>query len=78
LDRLVSELAPELVALEGIGTYTAVSLLIAAGENPECLKSEAAFDHLCGTTPLPASSGKSISHRINRHGNRDARAEHST
>src|SRR5215218_9922918 len=72
LDRLVSELAPELVEVEGIGTDTAASLLIAAGDNPERLKNEAAFAHLCGAAPIPATSGKSVRHRLNRHGNRDA------
>ncbi len=72
LDRLVSEVAPELVAVEGIGTDTAASLLIAAGDNPERLKNEAAFAHLCGAAPIPASSGKTVRHRLNRHGNRDA------
>jgi transposase len=72
LDRLVGEVAPELVAVEGIGTDTAASLLIAAGDNPERLKNEAAFAHLCGAAPIPASSGKSMRHRLNRHGNRDA------
>ena len=72
LDRLVAEAAPELVAMEGVGTDTAASLLIAAGDNPERLKDEAAFAHLCGVAPIPASSGKSVRHRLNRHGNRDA------
>ena len=79
LDRLVAEAAPELVASEGVGTDTAASLLIAAGDNPERLKNEAAFAHLCGGAPIPASSGKkSVRHRLNRHGNRDARAGPST
>jgi transposase len=72
LNRLVTEVAPELVAVEGIGTDTAASLLIAAGDNPERLRDEAAFAHLCGAAPIPASSGKSVRHRLNRHGNRDA------
>jgi transposase len=73
LDRLVTEAAPELVAVEGVGTDTAASLLIAAGDNPERLRDEAAFAHLCGAAPIPASSGKrSVRHRLNRHGNRDA------
>ena len=72
LDRLVSEAAPELVAVEGVGTDTAASLLIAAGDNPERLKDEAAFAHLCGAAPIPASSGKTVRHRLNRQGNRDA------
>jgi transposase len=79
LDRLVRELAPELVAVKGIGTHTAASVLIAAADNPERLKNEAAFAHLCGAAPIPASSGKrSVRYRLNRHSNRDARAEPST
>ena len=72
LDRLVAEVAPALVALRGVGTDTAASLLIAAGDNPERLKSEAAFAHLCGAAPVAASSGKTRRHRLNRGGNRDA------
>jgi transposase len=78
LDRLVAETAPELVAVKGLGTDTAASLMIAAGDNPEPLKSEAAFAHLCGVAPIPASSGKRVRHRLNRRGNRDARAGPST
>ncbi len=72
LNRLVAEAAPELLAVEGVSIDTAASLLIAAGDNPERLKNEAAFAHLCGVAPIPASSGKSVRHRLNRHGNRDA------
>lgn len=43
---------------EGVGTETAAVLLVAAGDNPERLRSEAAFAHLCGVAPIPASSGK--------------------
>jgi transposase len=72
LDRLVAKAAPELVALAGVGTDTAATLLIAAGDNPERLRSEAAFAHLCGVAPIPASSGKTTRHRLHRGGNRDA------
>src|SRR5215217_2847836 len=72
LDRLVAEAAPELVAVEGVGTDTAASLLIAAGDNPERLKNEAAFAHLCGAAPILALSGKSVRHCLNRHENCDA------
>jgi transposase len=58
--------------VEGVSIDTAASLLIAAGDNPERLKSEAAFAHLCGAAPIPASSGKTVRHRLNRHGDRDA------
>jgi len=72
LDRLVAKAAPALLALSGVGTDTAAALLIAAGDNPERLRSEAAFAHLCGVAPIPASSGKTTRHRLHRGGNRDA------
>ena len=68
----MAETAPELVAVKGLGTDTAASLMIAAGDNPERLKSEAAFAYLCGVAPIPASSGKTVRHRLNRRGNRDS------
>src|SRR5215217_5518819 len=72
--RLVSEAVPTLTSLRGVGTDTAASLLVAVGDNPERLKSEASFARLCGVAPVPASSGKTVRHRLNRGGNRDARA----
>ena len=58
LKPLVKETAPELVATLGIGTDAASALLVAAGDNPERLRNEAAFAHLCGASPIDASSGK--------------------
>ena len=72
IGRLVSEAVPALVALRGVGTDTAASLLVAVGDNPERLKSEASFARMCGVAPAPASSGKTVRHRLNRGGNRDA------
>jgi transposase len=72
LDRLVAQAAPELVSLPGIGTENAATLLIAAGDNPRRLKSEASFASLCGVAPIEASSGKVVRHRLNRGGNREA------
>jgi transposase len=72
IEVLVEEAAPELVALDGVGSDSAAALLIAAGDNPERLKSEAAFANLCGTAPVPASSGKVVRYRLNPGGNRDA------
>jgi transposase len=46
--------------------------LIVAGDNPERLRSEASFASLCGASPVEASSGKIVRHRLNRGGNRDA------
>jgi transposase len=72
LDRLVAQAAPELVALPGIGTENAATLLIVAGDNPQRLGSEASFASLCGVSPIEASSGKVVRHRLNRGGNREA------
>jgi transposase len=48
-------------------------VLVAAGDNPERLRSEGAFANLCGAAPLPASSGKTSGrHRLNRGGDRQA------
>jgi transposase len=72
LGPLVAQVAPELVALPGIGTDSAATLLIAAGDNPQRLGSEASFANLCGVSPIEASSGKVVRHRLNRGGNREA------
>ena len=72
IDELVRRNAPSLMEVYGVGTHTAAILLVAAGDNPHRLKSEAAFAHLCGVAPLPASSGKTIRHRLNPGGNRQA------
>src|SRR5439155_27345757 len=58
LDQLVRRTAPTLVEVYGVGIHTAAILLAAAGDNPHRLTSEAAFAHLCGVAPIPASSGK--------------------
>ena len=50
----------------------ASALMVAAGDNPERLKTEATFAKLCGVSPLDASSGKSERHRLNRGGDRQA------
>jgi transposase len=72
LKDLVAEAAPQLVATPGIGVDTAAQLLITCGDNPERIRSEAAFAMLCGVAPLPASSGKTQRHRLNRGGDRQA------
>ena len=74
LDRLTRTAAPALVSIFGIGPDSAANLLIAAGSNSERLQSEAAFASLCGVSPIPASSGKTNRHRLNRGGDRQANA----
>ena len=74
LDRLTTTTAPTLVEITGIGPDTAAALLLTAGDNPDRLRSEAAFAALCGTNPVPASSGKITRYRLNRSGDRQANA----
>lgn len=69
---LVLDANPHLLSLHGVGTNSAAQLLITAGGNPERLRSEAAFAALCGTAPVPASSGKTTRHRLSRGGDRAA------
>jgi len=72
LEPLVAAINPALVAVNGVGADTAGQLLVTAGENHDRLASEAAFAMLCGVAPIPASSGKTNRHRLNRGGDRQA------
>jgi transposase len=72
LHRITAAVAPELVAIKGVGPEVASTLLMTAGENPQRMHSEAAFAALCGSNPIPASSGKTNRHRLNRAGDRQA------
>jgi transposase len=76
LDELIIPLvcarAPGLLSLYSIGPDTAALLLVAVGDNPGRLRSESAWAHLCAVAPIPASSGKTSRHRLNRGGNREA------
>jgi transposase len=74
LRPLVAATAPGLVARRGVGTDTAGAILVAAGDNPDRLRTEASFAKLCGVAPLDASSGKQSRHRLNRGGDRQANA----
>ena len=72
IEALVCDLAPELIARNSIGHNSAAQLLLTAGDNPERLRSEASFAALCGVSPVPASSGMTTRHRLNRGGDRAA------
>ena len=69
---LVARTAPQLLTVFGVGPHIAALLLITAGDNPDRLRSEAAWAHLCGVSPIEASSGKVTRHRLNRGGDRQA------
>lgn len=72
LDELVNKLNPTLRAAYGVGPDSAAQLLITAGTNPHRVRNHAAFAMLCGTAPIPASSGKTTRHRLSRGGDRAA------
>ncbi len=74
LTSLIEQTAPHLLHLHGVGNYTAAQMLITSGGNPDRLRTEASFAALCGTAPVPASSGKTTRHRLSRGG--DRRANH--
>ena len=67
LAGLVRSLAPTLLEEAGIGPISAAKLLAC---DPGRFKSEAAFARCNGTAPIPASSGKTVRHRLNRGGDR--------
>ena len=74
LGEFVAGVAEDLLALYGVGIDSAAALLVAAGDNPERIRSEAAWAHLCGVAPIEASSGKITRHRLDRGGDRQANA----
>jgi transposase len=78
LDKLITPLIqkinPRLLAVFGVGPDTAGQLLVTAGDNPDRITTEAAFAMLCGAAPIPASSGRTHRHRLNRGGDRQANA----
>ena len=72
LDELTARANPALRGTTGVGPDVAAILLTAAGDNPDRLRGEAAFAAMCGVSPIEASSGKTVRHRLNRSGNRQA------
>jgi transposase len=72
LDDLTARANPALRAVKGVGPDVAAILLVAAGDNPERLRNEASFAAMCGVSPVEASSGMTLRHRLNRSGNRQA------
>lgn len=72
LEVILTEHAPNLLLVNGVGTEAAGQLLITAGQNIDRLKSEASLARMCGVAPIPASSGNTTRHRLHRGGDRDA------
>ena len=75
IEQLVTLTAPQLLEQFGIGVDTAAEILIVAGDNPERIRSEAAFAKLAGISPVPTGSGMTSGrHRINHGGHRQLNA----
>lgn len=72
IEALVRANCPALLAMYGCGVVSAARLAVAAGDNPQRMASEAAFAALCGASPVEASSGRTVRHRLNRGGDRRA------
>jgi transposase len=72
IEPLVTALAPQLLARIGMGVEIVGQLLVTAGDNHQRLRTEASWAMLCGIAPLPASSGMTQRHRLNRGGDRQA------
>lgn len=72
IEASLEENCPALLAMYGCGPVSAAKLAVAAGDNPGRLRSEASFAAICGACPVPASSGKTVRHRLNRGGDRQA------
>jgi transposase len=72
INNIAAHSAPALIGMPGVGPHVAAQLLAAAGDNPDRMRSEAAFAKLCGACPIPASSGKTNRHRLNPYGDRRA------
>jgi transposase len=70
IEPIVASIAPELLQEMGVGPIVAAQIICAYSHNGR-IRSEAAFAALAGTAPLPASSGQTVRHRLNRSGDRD-------
>jgi transposase len=69
IGQLTSRLAPQLLTQPGIGPLLAAQIVLAWSHRGR-LASEAAFARLAGAAPIPASSGQTIRHRLDRSGDR--------
>jgi transposase len=69
ITSLVKQWRPDLLATPGVGPIVAATVL-SVWSHPRRVRSEAAFAMMAGTAPIPASSGQTTRHRLNRQGDR--------
>lgn len=72
MDKILQTDFPAMLDVYGCGTITAAQLVVAAGDNPKRIRNQKALAKMFGACPLPASSGRTDRHRLNRTGNRQA------
>jgi transposase len=72
IEQLLTATGPATLEVFAMGPDTTAAVLVSVGDNPDRLRSEAAFARLCGVAPIPASSGKTNRHRLHRGGDRSA------
>jgi transposase len=69
LQELVDQIAPGLTDRPGIGPVSAAQVVVSYS-HPGRVRNDAAFAALAGTSPIPASRGQTVRHRLNRGGDR--------
>ena len=69
LQTIVNDLVPGLIERRGIGPVSAAQAIVSFSHPGRC-RNDAAFAALAGASPLPASSGRTVRHRLNRGGDR--------
>jgi transposase len=69
LQAVVDDIAPGMTGRYGVGPVSAAQAVVSFSHPGRC-RNEAAFAALAGTSPIPASSGKTVRHRLNRGGDR--------
>jgi transposase len=69
IETLTRTLAPQLLEQPGVGPLAAAQVLLSWSHHGR-IRSEAAFARLAGCAPIPASSGQTVRHRLDRSGDR--------
>jgi transposase len=69
LQTIVDDIAPGLTGRYGVGPVSGAQSVVSFSHPGRC-RNEGAFAALAGTNPLPASSGRTVRHRLNRSGDR--------
>jgi transposase len=69
IEAITRKLAPQLLDQPGVGPHAAAQLVL-SWSDPGRITSEAAVARLAGAAPIPASSGQTVRHRLDRSGDR--------